>query len=54
MPTLMFLHRWIGVALAAFMTFWLGSGLVIVLADPPATVRAAQLAHQDCLAQQPG
>jgi uncharacterized iron-regulated membrane protein len=54
MPTLLFLHRWIGVALAAFMTLWLGSGLVIVLSDPPATDRAAQLAHEEYLAQQPG
>ena len=53
MSTLLFLHRWIGVVLAAFMTLWLGSGLVIVLSDPPATDRAAQLAHADFLAQLP-
>jgi uncharacterized iron-regulated membrane protein len=53
MSTLLFLHRWFGVVLAAFMTLWLGSGLVIVLTDPPATDRAAQLAHDDYLAQQP-
>jgi uncharacterized iron-regulated membrane protein len=53
MSALLFLHRWIGVVLAAFMTLWLGSGLLIVLTDPPATDRAAQLAHADFLAQQP-
>jgi hypothetical protein len=53
MSTLLFLHRWIGVVLAAFMTLWLGSGLAIVLSDPPATDRATQLSHADFLAQQP-
>jgi uncharacterized iron-regulated membrane protein len=53
MKTLLFIHRWTGVALALFMTLWLGSGLIVVLSEPPATDRAAQLAHAELLAQKP-
>ena len=54
MQTLIFLHRWIGVVLAAFMTLWFGSGLIIALSDPLSTDQAARLAHAPYLAQQPG
>ncbi|GLI92327.1 PepSY domain-containing protein [Methylocystis echinoides] len=54
MPVLLFVHRWIGVALAIFMVGWLSSGLVIANSDSIALSRAAQLAHQPLLDLQPG
>jgi uncharacterized iron-regulated membrane protein len=50
MGKLLFVHRWIGVALALFMAIWLGSGLIIVLTDPLTVDRATQLAHAEQLA----
>lgn len=54
MPVLLFIHRWIGVALAVFMVGWLSSGLVIANSGSIAVSRAAQLAHLPPLAPQPG
>ena len=54
MPVLLFIHRWIGVALAVFMVGWLSSGLVIANSGSIALTRAAQLAHLPSLAPQPG
>lgn len=51
MAKLLFIHRWTGVALALFMTLWLGSGLIVVLTEPPTPNRAAQLAHAELLSQ---
>jgi hypothetical protein len=44
-PVLLFIHRWIGVALAIFMLGWFSSGLVIANSGSIAVSRAEQLAH---------
>lgn len=42
-------HRWVGIALALFMTLWCFSGLLIIYAAPTTPTRAQQLAHAEGL-----
>jgi PepSY-associated TM region len=53
-PILLFIHRWIGVALAVFMLGWFSSGLVIANSETISVSRAAQLAHLPLLDPQSG
>jgi uncharacterized iron-regulated membrane protein len=47
-------HRWVGIALALFMTLWFFSGLLIIYAEPTTPTRAEQLAHAELLIPQAG
>ena len=47
-------HRWVGVALALFMTMWFASGLVIIYSGSPIQNRSQQLLHEEPLAPQSG
>ncbi|MGI9212462.1 MAG: PepSY domain-containing protein [Methylococcaceae bacterium] len=51
---LFWLHRWVGVVLAAFMLVWFASGLVIMYSDTLNTSRPQQLAHAETLKPEPG
>ena len=48
------IHRWVGIALAVFMSLWFLSGLVIMYSDASALNRAEQLAHAQSLQPQSG
>lgn len=48
------IHRWVGIALALFMTIWFLSGLVIMYAGPSALGRAEQLAGAESLRPESG
>ncbi|MDO9103708.1 MAG: PepSY domain-containing protein [Methylovulum sp.] len=43
-------HRWVGIALAAFMLMWFFSGLMIMYAPTITQTRTQQLAHAETLA----
>jgi uncharacterized iron-regulated membrane protein len=51
---LFFLHRWLGVALAAFMLLWFVTGLVIVYSSYMYQNRTQQLAHAEPLRLEAG
>ena len=48
------IHRWVGIALAVFMSLWFLSGLVIMYSDASALNRAEQLTHAQSLQPQSG
>jgi len=48
------IHRWVGIALALFMSIWFLSGLVIMYAGPSALGRAEQLAGAERLRSEAG
>lgn len=48
------IHRWVGIALALFMSIWFLSGLVIMYAGPSALGRAEQLAGAERLRPESG
>ena len=48
------IHRWVGIALALFMSIWFLSGLVIMYAGPSALGRAEQLAGAESLRPESG
>ncbi|WP_363351982.1 PepSY domain-containing protein [Methylocystis echinoides] len=54
MRLLLFVHRWIGVALAVFMLLWFSTGLIIANSGSVALSRATQLAHLPSLDPQAG
>lgn len=55
MKRLLFLvHRWVGVALALFMTLWFFSGLAILYSVQMNQTRLQQLAHAETLQLEPG
>jgi uncharacterized iron-regulated membrane protein len=54
MSLLLFLHRWVGVAIALFMLLWFSSGLTIAFLSAPSVDRAQRLIHSAALAPQDG
>jgi hypothetical protein len=54
MSKLLFLHRWVGVALVLFMLLWFSSGFVIANSGSISLTRTAQLAHAQSLAPEAG
>ncbi|PPD41273.1 MAG: peptidase [Methylobacter sp.] len=48
------IHRWVGIALAAFMLMWFFSGLVIMYSPTITQTRSEQLAHAETLAPEVG
>ncbi len=51
---LFWFHRWVGVALALFMSLWFFSGLVIMYSPTITQTRSEQLAHAETLSPEMG